>query len=182
MKKKMNFRWLILIALIMITLSNNGCKSTSKIVNERVEKQLDTVFIQKNNSVKNSYNKKEIVYLPSSSTFNLGNPCDSLGNLKKMNFNTKIGNLLAEVNTMDGNLEVVIKELDSLRSVIETKDKQLASQNISYQVLRNAVLERESKKSKTVIWTKWTWIFLASFLATLGLLLSKFRVIIPTIF
>lgn len=184
MKIKKNFGKLLKIALILliVAIMNNGCKSKLEVTSNKEVVRIDSVFIKKIDTVEILEKVIEKIYVPSDSNFNLGNPCDSLGNLKKMNFNTKVGNLLTKINTMDGDLNITIKELDSLRDIIRIKDAKLKSQDISYQVLRNAVLENESRNKTTIVWSKWTYIFLGLFLATLALLLSKIRIFIPTIF
>jgi len=167
----------ILLALTLIT-----CRSSKSTVEKNDSITISKVGLNQISTEKEVQIITEKIYVPGRSGLTIENPCDSLGNLKDINFNTKAGNFKAQIRNLNGALDINIAEIDTLKNKLEFKEKQLFKQDSINQSL---LIENSSLKNTKIIryrWSKWTYIFLLSTLALLYLLLSKWRSFIPKLF
>ena len=104
----------LLIILLLI-----GCSSTKSVVQttNTVKKDSSATFhSEKHDSI---HNLEKIVYIPVTADVNLGNPCDSVGNLKPIDLTSKIGNYKATISTLNNKLQINIAQIDTIVSRYE---------------------------------------------------------------
>lgn len=171
-----------LILIFFWTIIVLSCTSTKKTTEITTVAKTNTIGITSTSSKDTTHTVTNIIYLPFKSGFDITQPCDSLGNLRDVNFLTSSGNFTAKITSLNNTLHISFSQIDTLKSTIDNLIISNHKKDSLNQVLTSKI---ESKKdSKKVIYkpTKWTYIFFGAFVVVLYMLLSKWRKLIPTIF
>jgi hypothetical protein len=146
-------------ALILLSVSF-GCRTTK-------ESTKSTEIIKKDSIVYNLIKKDSIIHIikqiitPSNNTqINLRNPCDSLGNLKPMDFGTTVGK--SKLNIIFKDNEIKIEAInDSIKEIYESKFTYKERQN---DTIIKSLKEKNSELVKITKKSSFNWWFLASIL------------------
>ena len=171
---KLVFKFYVLVVILLIISLLVGCKASKETSHSQQVLKVNQSGLVQLASDNQYHTIKEVVYVPSKSNLNIGNPCDSLGNLKDVNFNTKIGNLEATIKNVNGELSISFSEIDSLRSVIELKERELKKYDSINKLEQETTITEDSSKTTIIVWTKWTWIFLICLILETAYIFRKF--------
>lgn len=167
----------IIITLIVLSFVAVAMFTSCKTIESVKEKQQLTISKSDAHQIVKESEKHQIfekVYIPGESTFTIDNPCDSLGNLKDINYTAKLNNVNANVSSLNNKLTIHFKEIDSLKSVIEFKEVQLHKKDS----VNNSLSQLNSELSHTIEtktkYPKLFWWSLLGNLAAIIFLIKKF--------
>lgn len=157
-------------ALILLSVSF-GCRTTK-------ESTKSTEIIKKDSIVYNLIEKDSIVHrikeiiTPSNNTqINLKNPCDSLGNLKPMDFKTSVGKSKLKIIFKDNEIKIEAIN-DSIKEIYESKFIHKEKQKDS---IIKSLKEKNLELVKITKKSGFNWWFLASILFNILLILILIR-------
>lgn len=149
---------LIFTVTIIFSISFIGCKPTKTVTDT-------TSIIKKDSIVYNIVTKdstvikiKEVITPSNNTSINLKNPCDSLGNLKPIDFNTTVGKSKLKIIFKDNEIKIEAIN-DSIKSIYESK--LVYKEKSKDSIIKSLKIENRELIQKTTK-TKFNWWFVFS--------------------